>query len=30
VTTQQIYTHVDQAAQRDAISKLNNLLGGKQ
>ena len=27
-TTQQIYTHVDQAAVRDAITKLNRLLGG--
>lgn len=27
-TTNQIYTHVDQAAMRDAITKLNRLLGG--
>ena len=27
-TTTQIYTHVDQAAMRDAITKLNRLLGG--
>jgi integrase len=27
-TTEQIYTHVDQAAMRDAIAKLNRLLGG--
>ncbi len=27
-TTSQIYTHVDQAAMREAISKLNRLLGG--
>ena len=30
LTTQQIYTHVDQAAQLDAITKLNELLGGGQ
>jgi integrase len=28
-TTTQIYTHVDQAAMRDAIAKLNRLLGGE-
>ena len=28
-TTEQIYTHVDQAAMRDAITKLNRLLGGE-
>ena len=27
-TTQQIYTHVDEAARLDAITKLNKLLGG--
>ena len=27
-TTQQIYTHVDEAAMRDALTKLNRLLGG--
>ena len=27
-TTQQIYTHVDDAAKRDAITRLNKLLGG--
>jgi hypothetical protein len=27
-TTQQIYTHVDQAAMREAITRLNRLLGG--
>lgn len=27
-TTNQIYTHVDQVAIRDAIGKLNRLLGG--
>jgi len=27
-TTEQIYTHVDQAAMREAITKLNRLLGG--
>ncbi len=27
-TTQQIYTHVDEAARRDAVAKLNQLLGG--
>jgi hypothetical protein len=26
--TSQIYTHVDQAAMREAITKLNRLLGG--
>jgi integrase len=29
-TTQQIYTHVDQAARLDAITKLNKLLGGTE
>jgi integrase len=29
-TTQQIYTHVDEAARLDAISKLNKLLGGTE
>jgi integrase len=28
-TTQQIYTHVDEAARRDALGKLNRLLGGE-
>lgn len=28
ITTQQIYTHVDEAARRDAVTKLNELLGG--
>jgi integrase len=28
-TTQQIYTHVDEVARRDALSKLNRLLGGQ-
>ena len=27
-TTEQIYTHVDEAAKRDALTKLNRLLGG--
>ena len=27
-TTQQIYTHVDEVARRDALAKLNKLLGG--
>lgn len=27
-TTQQIYTHVDDAAMREAITRLNRLLGG--
>ena len=27
-TTNQIYTHVDEVAKRDALSKLNKLLGG--
>jgi site-specific recombinase XerD len=27
-TTNQIYTHVGQAAMRDVITKLNRLLGG--
>jgi hypothetical protein len=29
-TTQQIYTHVDKAAKRDAIARLNKLLGGTE
>jgi integrase len=29
-TTQQIYTHVDDVAKRDAIGKLSKLLGGAQ
>jgi integrase len=29
-TTQQIYTHVDEAAKRDAITRLNRLLGGDE
>jgi integrase len=29
-TTQQIYTHVDEVARRDALTKLNELLGGGQ
>ena len=29
-TTQQVYTHVDEAAKRDAISRLNKLLGGTE
>ena len=29
-TTQQIYTHVDEAAKRDAITRLNKLLGGAE
>lgn len=29
-TTQQIYTHVDEVAQRDALTRLNNLLGGSE
>jgi integrase len=29
-TTQQIYTHVDEAARLDAITKLNRLLGGTE
>jgi integrase len=29
LTTQQIYTHVDEAARRAALSKLNRLLGGE-
>ena len=28
--TQQIYTHVDEAAQREALTKLNKLLGGSE
>ena len=27
-TTNQIYTHVDEPAKREALSKLNKLLGG--
>lgn len=29
-TTQQVYTHVDEAARRDALAKLNELLGGSK
>lgn len=29
-TTQQIYTHVDEAAMRNAITRLNKLLGGAE
>ena len=29
-TTQQIYTHVDEAARRDAVNRLNTLLGGAE
>jgi hypothetical protein len=29
-TTQQIYTHVDEAARLDAITKLNQLLGSTE
>lgn len=29
-TTQQIYTHVDEAARRDALTRLNKLLGGPE
>ncbi|MGO9082617.1 MAG: tyrosine-type recombinase/integrase [Streptosporangiaceae bacterium] len=29
-TTQQIYTHVDAAARRDALTRLNKLLGGSE
>jgi integrase len=29
-TTQQIYTHVDEAAKLDAITRLNKLLGGAE
>jgi integrase len=29
-TTQQIYTHVDEAVRVDAITKLNKLLGGTE
>ncbi|MFY9891732.1 MAG: site-specific integrase [Streptosporangiaceae bacterium] len=29
-TTQQVYTHVDEAARLDAITKLNKLLGGTE
>jgi site-specific recombinase XerD len=28
-TTQQIYTHVDEVARRDALNRLNKLLGGE-
>jgi hypothetical protein len=29
-TTQQIYTHVDEHARRDALTRLNKLLGGAE
>jgi integrase len=29
-TTRQIYTHVDEVAKRDAITRLNKLLGGAE
>ena len=29
-STQQIYTHVDEVARRDALTKLNKLLGGTE
>jgi hypothetical protein len=29
-TTQQIYTHVDEAARREALMRLNKLLGGTE
>jgi integrase len=29
-TTEQIYTHVDEPARRDALTRLNNLLGGQE
>jgi integrase len=29
-TTQQIYTHVDEVARRDALTRLNKLLGGNE
>ena len=29
-TTQQIYSHVDEAAKRDAITRLSKLLGGAE
>jgi integrase len=29
-TTQQIYTHVDEAARLDALTRLNKLLGGSE
>jgi integrase len=29
-TTQQIYTHVDEVARRDALTRLNRLLGGSE
>jgi hypothetical protein len=29
-TTQQIYTYVDEAAQRAALTRLNKLLGGAE
>jgi aryl-alcohol dehydrogenase-like predicted oxidoreductase len=29
-TTQQIYTHVDEVARRDALSRLNKLLDGSE
>ncbi len=28
ITTQQVYTHVNEAARRDAVTRLNELLGG--
>jgi integrase len=29
-TTQQIYTHLDEAARREALARLNKLLGGTE
>jgi integrase len=29
-TTQQIYTHVDETAQRETLTRLNKLLGGSE
>jgi integrase len=29
-TTQQIYTHVDEPARREALARLNKLLGGTE
>jgi integrase len=29
-TTQQTYTYVDEVARRDALTRLNNLLGGSE
>jgi integrase len=29
-TTQQIYTHVDETARREALTRLNKLLGGAE